>query len=118
MCESGFHVISHFRNDVILYYPTLEKKTGKRGHPKWFDGKIDFANLDLIRYKEYEVNKRKLYGVRTYEKALKKVRFLIRPVSDGREDRQMAVLFLYRRFDGWTRSSGVLQNLVPHGILL
>ena len=41
MCENNFHVISRLRNDAILYYPTLEKKTGKRGHPKWFDGKID-----------------------------------------------------------------------------
>ena len=63
MCESDFHVISRFRNDVVLYYPTLEKKTGKRGHPKWFDGRIDFANLDLTRCKEYEVNKGKLYGI-------------------------------------------------------
>ena len=55
----NFHVISRFRNDVILYYPTLEQKTGKRGHPKWFDGRIDFANLDLTRCKEYEVNKGK-----------------------------------------------------------
>ena len=31
MCENDFHVISRFRNDVILYYPTLEQKTGKRG---------------------------------------------------------------------------------------
>ena len=60
MCESDYHVISRFRNDVILYYPTLEKKTEKRGHPKWFDGKIDFANLDLTRCKEYKVNKGKL----------------------------------------------------------
>ena len=52
MCENDFHVISRFRNDVILYYPTLEQKTGKRGHPKWFDGRIDFANLDLTRCKE------------------------------------------------------------------
>ena len=72
MCESDFHVISRFRNDVVLYYPTLEKKTGKRGHPKWFDGRIDFANLDLTRCKEYEVNKGKLYGLRVYAKALKR----------------------------------------------
>ena len=64
MCENDFHVISRFRNDVILYYPTLEQKTGKRGHPKWFDGRIDFANLDLTRCKEYKVNKGKLYGLR------------------------------------------------------
>ena len=72
MCESDFHIISRFRNDVILYYPTLEKKTGKRGHPKWFDGRIDFAKLDLTRCKEYEVNKGKLYGLRVYAKALKR----------------------------------------------
>ena len=47
MCESDFHVINRFRNDIVLYYLTLEKKTGKPGHPKWFDDKIDFANLDL-----------------------------------------------------------------------
>lgn len=64
MCENDLHVISRFRNDVILYYPTLEKKTGKRGHPKWFDGRIDFANLALTRCKEYKVNKGKLYGLR------------------------------------------------------
>ena len=28
MCENNFHVISRLRNDAILYYPTLEKKTG------------------------------------------------------------------------------------------
>ena len=29
----------------------LEKKTGKRGHPKWFDGRIDFdvSELGLAR---------------------------------------------------------------------
>ena len=59
------------KNDVVLYYPILEKKTRKRGHPKWFDGRIDFVNLDLTRCKEYEVNKGKLYGLRVYVKTLK-----------------------------------------------
>ena len=61
MCENNFHVISRFRNDVVLYYPTLEKKTVRPGHPKWFDGRIDFANLDLTRCKEYEVNKGQVF---------------------------------------------------------
>lgn len=56
--ENNFHVISRFRNDVVLYYPTLIKKTGKRGHLKWYDGTIDLTNLDLTRCAEYEVNKR------------------------------------------------------------
>ena len=88
MCENDFHVISRFRNDVILYYPTLEKKTGKRGHPKWFDGKINFAKLDLTRCKEYEVNKGKLYGLRVYAKALKRyVSLAIWYPMDGRTDK-------------------------------
>ena len=89
MCENGFHVISRFRNDVVLYYPTLEQKTGKRGHPKWFDGRIDFANLDLTRCKEYEVNKGKLYGLRVYAKAFKRyVSLAVWYPMDGRTDRK------------------------------
>ena len=88
MCENNFHVISRFRNDTILYYPTLEKKTGKRGRPKCFDGKIDFAHLDLSRCKEYEVNKGKLYGLRVYAKALKRyVSLSVWFPIDGRTDK-------------------------------
>ena len=85
MCGNDFHVISRFRNDVILYYPTLEQKTGKRGHPEWFDGRINFAKLNLTRCKEYEVNKGKLYGLRVYAKALKRyVSLAIWYPMDGR----------------------------------
>ena len=72
MCENGFHVISRFRNDAILYYPALESRTGKRGRPKCYDGKIDFDNLDLTRCTKYEVDKGELYGLRVYAKALKR----------------------------------------------
>ena len=73
---------------LSLYYPTLEQKTGKRGHPKWFDGRIDFANLDLTRCKEYKVNKGRLYGLRVYAKALKRyVSLAIWYPMDGRTDK-------------------------------
>ena len=72
MCTNGFHVISRLRNDTVLYYPAPEVMTKTRGHPKWYYGKIDSANLDLTRCKEYEVNKGKLYGLRVYAKAIKK----------------------------------------------
>ncbi|MCM1612909.1 hypothetical protein NCY56_00330 [Phocaeicola massiliensis] len=66
----------------------MEKKTGKRGHPKWFDSKIDFANLDLTRCKEYEVNKGKLYGLRVCVKALKRyVSLSVWYPMDGRTDK-------------------------------
>ena len=88
MCNNGFQVISRFRNDAVLYYPAPEVKTKKRGHPRWYDGKIDFANLDLSRCKEYEVDKGKLYGLRVYAKALKRfVSLAIWYPMDGRMDK-------------------------------
>ena len=51
-------------------------------------------------------------------KSSQKVRFLIRLVSDRREDRQVAALFLYRRFHGWTRSAGLLQNQLEPGSVI
>ena len=44
LLREGFHVISRLRNDAVLFYPTIQKPTGKRGHPKWYDGKVDFSN--------------------------------------------------------------------------
>ena len=68
----GFHVISRLRNDAVLFYPTIQKPTGKRGHPKWYDGKVDFSNLDLSRCEEAEVDKGRLFGLKAYSKSLKR----------------------------------------------
>ena len=72
LCDNGFNVISRFRNDDVLFYPTLEKGTGKRGRPKLYDGKIDFENLDITRCTGYKVGKGRLYGLKAYSKALKR----------------------------------------------
>ena len=88
LCENDFHVISRFRNDAVLFYPTLEKRTGKRGRPKLHDGKIDFENLNTTRCTEYKVDKGRLYGLKAYSKALR--RFVILAVwypMDGRTDK-------------------------------
>ena len=45
-------------------------------------------------------------------KSSQKVCFLSHLVSDGRENRQVATLFLYKRFHGWTRGAGFLQNQI------
>ena len=92
MCENDFHVISRFWTNVPNY-PTFEKKTGKRGHPKWFDGKINFANHSTVQGIRGEQRKAIMIS-RVYAKALKKVCFLSHLVSDGRENRQVATLFL------------------------
>ena len=65
-------MISRFRNDAVLFYPTIQKPTGKRGHPKWYDGKVDFANLDLSRCEEVEVDTGRLFGLKAYSKSLKR----------------------------------------------
>ena len=52
------------------------------------DGKVDFANLDLDRCKEYEVNKGKLYGLRAYAKALKRyISLSVWYPIEGRKDK-------------------------------
>lgn len=72
LLKEGFHVISRLRNDAVLFYPTLQKPTGKRGHPKWYDGKVEFAKLDLSRCEEIEVDKGRLFGLKAYSKSLKR----------------------------------------------
>ena len=79
-------LIGRFRNDAVLFYITLEKRIGKHGRPKLYDGKIDFENLDITRCTEYKVNKGKLYGLKAYSKALKLFVSQIVPM-DGRTDK-------------------------------
>ena len=100
-CKNGFHVINRFRNDAVLYYPALGSKTGKREHPQWYDGKIDFANPDLTRCTEHEVNKGKRYGLRVYAKALKKfVSLFVWYPIDGRTDKWQLYFSIDDSMDG------------------
>lgn len=52
----GFHLISRFRDDAHLMYPTNMPRTGKRGRPKKFDGKVDFNNLDYSRFEKLDLS--------------------------------------------------------------
>lgn len=72
MIKEGFNVISRFRSDTVLFYPTLKEKTGKRGRPQLYDGKIDFKELDLSRCVEHQIDKGKLYSLKAYSKPLKR----------------------------------------------
>ena len=73
VCKEDFEVISRFRNDAVLYYPTTKERTGKRGRPFLYDGKIDFANLDLGRCEKLDTDKGKLFSLKAYAKALKRM---------------------------------------------
>jgi hypothetical protein len=74
----GFALVSRFRNDAVLFYPTLQKPTGKRGRPKLYDGRIDMANLDKSRVEKINIDNGELYTLIAWSKSLKmKVRLVI-----------------------------------------
>ena len=72
MLEAGFTVISRLRNDSVLYYPTTKERTGKRGRPSVYDGKIDLNNLDLSRCEQLDIDKGCLYSLKAYSRPLKR----------------------------------------------
>ena len=71
--NNGFRVISRLRNDAVLFYPSTKGPAGKRGRPPKYDGTIDFSRLDTSRCTEHEVDKGKLYGLKAWSKALKRM---------------------------------------------
>ena len=90
MVKEGFNVISRFRNDAVLFYPTTKEKTGKRGRPCLYDGKINFENLDLSRCEKLIVDKGDLYCLKAYSKSLKRfVKLVVWYPNDGKSNRQL-----------------------------
>ena len=84
--EMKFDLVSRFRDDAALYYPTLQKPTGKKGRPKLYDGKIDMANLDTTRVQKINIDNGDLYTLVAYSKSLKQmVRLVIWYFKDGKK---------------------------------
>ena len=84
--DMGLHLISRFRDDAVLFYPTLEKPTGKRGRPKLYEGKIDMANLDKSRAEKIDIDNGEVYTLVAYSKSLKQmVRLAIWYSKDGKK---------------------------------
>jgi hypothetical protein len=84
--EMNFDLVSRLRDDAVLFYPTLEKPTGKKGRPKLYDGKIDMANLDKSRVQKIDIDKGELYTLIAWSKSLKqKVRLVIWYSKDGKK---------------------------------
>lgn len=84
MLNAGFTVISRLRNDSVLFYPTTKERTGKRGRPFVYDGKIDFSNLDLSRCEQLDIDKGRLFSLKAYSKPLKKtIKLVVWYPDDG-----------------------------------
>lgn len=84
--KMGFHLISRFRDDANLMYLTSSAKTGRKGRPKKFDGKIDFTNLDKSRFEELKLEyEGKFYTSLVHSKALNgTVRIVIMFADNGK----------------------------------
>lgn len=51
MLSTGLQVITKMRQDANLYYPARQqKKTGKRGRPKQYEGKVQLNKIDKRRW--------------------------------------------------------------------
>ena len=53
----SLHLVSKLRDDADLTYLSLKPKTGKKGRPAKYGGKIDVKNLNLEHFSQVENNK-------------------------------------------------------------
>lgn len=71
LCENEFDIISRLRTDSSLQYQYKGPKRKGRGAPKKYDGKVDFANLDMNHCKLIEkTNNEKIYHSKVYSKSM------------------------------------------------
>jgi Transposase DDE domain. len=89
--ELGFDLICRFRDDAVLFYPTREEPTGRKGRPKVYDGKIEFENLDASRTQRIniDIGQGELYTLVAYSKSLKKKVRLVIWYSKDRKKRKL-----------------------------
>lgn len=80
----GFTLVSRLRNDAVLRYLYQEKKTGKRGRPKTYDGTVDKTHLRSDVFTSFQTeNGLTAYQGMVYIKALKiKAKVVIVPQLD------------------------------------
>ena len=71
--SKGLHFISRLRDDSVLRYKYYGEKTGEKGRPKQFDGKIDVENLREDYFSlELETEEIRIYSAVVYFKAFKR----------------------------------------------
>ena len=71
--SSGLHFISRLRDDSLLKYRYMGERTGKKGAPKKFKGKVDVKNLDTTYFSlDLSTVDIKIYSAVVYSKAFKR----------------------------------------------
>ena len=122
----GFNLISRFRDDVNLKYLYSGPKTGKRGRPQKFVGKVDINNLDMSIFSvDYTAEGKlvyKMYTAVVWAVSLaREVRVVIVDYLDSDKKRQTRKIFfstdasmsardifdIYRTRFSWSSSSAM-----------
>jgi len=71
--SSGLQFISRLRDDSVLRYRYMGERTGKKGAPKKFKGKVDVKNLDTTCFSlDLSTGDIKIYSAVVYSKAFKR----------------------------------------------
>jgi hypothetical protein len=71
--DLGMHFISRLRDDAVLFYINTEPKTGKKGAPKKYAGKVKSTEPDMNFFKLVSnTNELKVYNAIVYCKAFKR----------------------------------------------
>lgn len=84
--ESGFHLVSRFRSDADLMYLYAGGRTGRKGRPRIYDGKINFKELDPDKATKVDLfpDEGDFYTAIAYSKSLKrKVRLVVFHPKEG-----------------------------------
>ena len=69
--EAELHLISRLRDDSVLYYLYDGEKTGQKGRPKIYDGKVNIKNPAMNHFKiVYEDHEKRIFSAVVYAKAL------------------------------------------------
>lgn len=86
--SSNMHFISRLRDDSILKYRYAGPKTGKKGAPKKFNGKVDVKNIDTNYFSlDLQTDEIEIYSAVVYCNAFKRdIKLAIAVfLKDGRE---------------------------------
>ncbi len=71
--SSELHLISRLRRDSVLMYKYTGGRTGKKGRPKEFDGKVNVNNLDTKYFSlDLSTEEIKIYSTVVYSRAFKR----------------------------------------------
>ena len=70
---AGLQFISRLRDDSVLMYKYFGDKTGKKGRPKVFNGKVDVKNIDTNYFSlDLQTDEIEIYSAVVYSKAFKR----------------------------------------------